>query len=105
MINRISLAIFGLRSQLGRKSRDGIRPASNPISPLPEMPSASHESGGLPKAFFFSPRLFLPARGPEIRGRFGRFLVVRPPWNAMFVFQFLRVKSHIAAVNSAWIVH
>jgi hypothetical protein len=32
-------------------------------------------------------------------------LVVRPPWNAMFVFQFLRVKSHIAAVNSAWMVH
>jgi hypothetical protein len=30
--------------------------------------------------------------------------VVRPPWNAMFVFQFLRAKSHIAAVNSAWLV-
>jgi hypothetical protein len=31
-------------------------------------------------------------------------VVVRPPWNAMFGFQFLRAKSHIAAVNSAWMV-
>jgi hypothetical protein len=31
--------------------------------------------------------------------------VVRPPWNAMFVFQFLRAKSHIAAFKSAWMVH
>jgi hypothetical protein len=29
-------------------------------------------------------------------------LVVRPPWNAMFVFQFLWAKSHIAAL---WMVH
>jgi hypothetical protein len=32
-------------------------------------------------------------------------LVVRPPWNAMFVVRFLGAKSHIAAVNSAWMVH
>ena len=35
----------------------------------------------------------------------GELLVVRPPWNAMFVLRALRMKSHIVAVRSNRAVH
>jgi hypothetical protein len=43
--------------------------------------------------------------GPGVVMADARKLVVRPPWNAMFVLRALRTKSHIVAVSSGWAVH
>jgi hypothetical protein len=45
----------------------------------------------------------IPHWGCQFRS--GGPLVVRPPWNAMFVFRGLRTKSHIGAVSSDRGIH